>query len=275
MINSKNKVKTYLPFSKSIIQGRIAYRINSWMYTIGGLASTFVAFYLWRAIFLNSSNKMIAGFSIRDMIVYVFISAITARLISNGVDGDIGEEVKQGSIAINLIRPINYHIRLLFESFGNLLYQFIFVGIPIWLCLTIFLYVTKRQMPPNLMTILLYFISLMMSFLVLFLFNCCFGLLAFYVTNLWGFRNMKGAILGFFSGQLIPLAFFPGWLQTILNFVPFGAINYTPVMIYLEKLSGYKAIEAIAVQIVWIIILFFLNKFVWNKAINRLTILGG
>ena len=87
--------------------------------------------------------------------------------------------------------------------------------------------------------------------LFLFLFNFIFALSSFYVTYIWGFILCKWMIIRFFSGQLIPIVFFPVALQKALDYLPFSAMNYTPVMIYLNKFSVKQTIFALSVQGVW------------------------
>jgi len=269
------KLHIYWPFSKSIMQAMMSYRVNFFMFVFGNFLKTFVVYYLWKAVFYSSTSSTLSGFTLQEMIIYIFISSITAIAISNNIDGLIGEEVRDGSIAMNLIRPINYQVRLLFQSFGTFVYQFAFVSIPIWLALIITRYTSIKELPPDIGTILLFLLSLMLGFMTLFLFNFCFGLLAFHVTGMWGLRNLKRAILSFISGELIPIAFFPLWFQKGLRLLPFSSMNYTPVMIYLKKLTGAELIQTLATQIVWIFILFFISRWMWNKAIKHLTILGG
>lgn len=109
----------------------------------------------------------------------------------------------------------------------------------------------------------------------MFLFNFIFGLSAFFVTYIWGFMVCKGMILRFFSGELIPIVFFPSAVQKALQYLPFSSINYTPVMIYMEKFTMNELISALCVQVVWVVILFVLMNVLWQSAIKRLTVLGG
>jgi len=271
----KRKLNIYFPFLKSVIQIMMSYRINFFVFVFGNLLKTFVVYYLWKAVFYNSTTSTLSGFTLEDMIIYIFISGITAATISCNTDGVIGQEVRQGSIAINLIRPINYEIRMLFDSLGAFVYQFTFVAVPIWLALVISRYVHTKSLPPSLGTILIYLLSLMLGFITLFLFNFCFGLLAFHVTGMWGLSNLKRAIISFVSGELIPIAFFPLWFQKCLSLLPFSSMNYIPVMIYLKKLTGAGLVQALSVQIFWVFALFLVSKWMWSRAIKQLTILGG
>ena len=64
-----------------------------------------------------------------DMIIYVLLSFLTQGLIATEVSNTISREVRNGSIASNLIKPISYEKRMLFEGFGSMLYGFVLVFI--------------------------------------------------------------------------------------------------------------------------------------------------
>lgn len=275
MIAVRRQFRVYWPFARSVIQRILSYRLNFFMFIAGGLLRTFIMYYLWKAIFMSSSQSSLAGFTLQEMVVYVFISDITARLVHSSPDEIIGEEVKQGSIAINLIRPINYHTRLLFDSLGDVIHQFAIIALPLWIGLITVRYVTIGEIPPSLSTLLFYSLSLVLSFGILFLFNFCFGLLAFYTTNIWGLSHVKYAVRRFLSGELIPILFFPLWAQKVLLFLPFSVMNYTPVMIYLRKYTGIELLKALGIQMIWVMFLFVLSQWLWKKAMQKLTILGG
>ena len=83
------------------------------------------------------------------------------------------------------------------------------------------------------------------------------------------------AIVNLISGALIPITFFPSIFQNIINLFPFSSLIYTPTMIYLGKLTGIELVKALSLQIVWIIILAALAKFMWGTLVKKLTILGG
>ena len=86
--------------------------------------------------------------------------------------------------------------------------------------------------------IILYFISIFAGFLINFYYSYIFGLLSFKITNMWGLTQIMNAISQLLSGALIPIVFFPSWMQEIFNFLPFSSMIYTPSMIYLGKLTN-------------------------------------
>ena len=49
----------------------------------------------------------------------------------------------------------------------------------------------------------------------------------------------------------------------------------TPTLIYLGKLNGLELIKGILIQVIWVLIFIAISKWIWNKLIKQLTILGG
>lgn len=233
----------------------------------------FVTFYLWKAIYRSSDSMIIKGFSLNEMIVYVLISFITAVIVNADICYLISREVKDGSIAINLIRPINYQKRMFFESLGNLMYNFIIVFFIGFVVVTMIQIRYSRKI--SMVNTILYFVSIFAGFLINFYYSYMFGLLSFKITNMWGLTQIMNAISQLLSGALIPMVFFPSWMQWMFNFLPFSSMIYTPSMIYLGKLTNIEIIKAISIQFLWVIILMIIGRQMWKALIKELTILGG
>lgn len=90
-----------------------------------------------------------------------------------------------------------------------------------------------------------------------------------------GIAWMRAAITNFFSGALVPLAFFPGWLEKLSLLLPFQGIVYIPASIYLGRLEGLQALQSVGLQLLWIIVLWLGARLMWNWAVRQVTINGG
>jgi ABC-2 type transport system permease protein len=266
-------MKSYLTFTKNTFQKNLSYRANAVIFFLGELIMLFVTYYLWKAIYRSSDSLIIKGFTLNEMIIYVLISFITTVITSSDISHSISREVKDGSIAINLIRPINYKKRMFFESLGNLMYNFIIVFLIGFIIVTILQVVYSGSF--SIMNVVLYFISIFAGFIINFYYSYIFGLLSFKVTNMWGLAQIMNAISQLLSGALIPIVFFPNWIQGIFNFLPFSSMIYTPSMIYIGKLTNIEIIKAISIQFLWVLILMIIAKLMWKALIKELTILGG
>ena len=137
----------------------------------------------------------------------------------------------------------------------------------------IFLIITPAS--NSIFNILMYFISSILSMILTFYYSYFFGLLSFKITNMWGLSQIMQAITRLISGALIPLSFFPEVVGKIFNILPFSSMISTPTLIYLGKLNGLELIKGILIQVIWVLIFIAISKWIWNKLIKQLTILGG
>ena len=85
----------------------------------------------------------------------------------------------------------------------------------------------------------------------------------------------KFFIVQLFSGLLVPIAFFPECLKMLSMVLPFQAVAYIPLNLYLGKSTGNDALISIAVQIGWVVVLYSLGRFFWTHAAEKLTLQGG
>lgn len=272
MFNLK-EFKIYKPFTVNEFQKLLSYKYNVFMFIISNSFLVVVTYYLWKSIYASSSTDVINEFNFKEMSIYVLISFIIGILTSCNVGRNVAQEVKDGSISINLLRPIDFMKRMLAQSLGELAFNFLVLSSIALIFITI-LYINFGG-SFTFIKIILFILSLILGFLINFYFSYCFGLLAFKITNLWGIHQVMDAIIQLFSGALIPLSFFPNFAQKLMDFFPFSSIIYTPTMIYLDKFNSLEIVRYLGIQFIWVIIGIFFSKFIWKKVIKHLVILGG
>ena len=76
------------------------------------------------------------------------------------------------------------------------------------------------------------------------------------------------AIQNIFSGALIPLVFFPDWLQALAAVLPFQGMISTPALIYLGKMDAPTTAFMLGFQAVWAVGLIMLGRLVWRGAVS-------
>lgn len=270
-----SKLKKYLPFISSGIMISLSYRLDFIGYRIGDLLEAVITYFLWVSIFNSSRSITLGGFTVQQMKLYVFLSFFVGVVTKTGVSDNIGDEVKDGSISMRLLKPINFVDTYLFSEIGIKLLQIIMLAVPIFGGILLFQSLNQQSMPINLWNILFFIVSLILSYFINFYFNVCFGFTAFVSKNLWGARVMKQAIIGFMSGSLIPLSFFPKTVGKILQLFPFGSFVYTPVTIYLGKYNQAQLRGVLGLQLFWVLAFYLISKLIWSLVISKLTIQGG
>jgi len=74
---------------------------------------------------------------------------------------------------------------------------------------------------------------------------------------------------------LVPFSLFPDWFQTAVTWLPFQAVGYIPVMIFLGKRPGGELWEALGLQLIWAVGLWLAGRIVWRRSLRQVIVQGG
>lgn len=271
----RKKLRIYLPFVNAGMQETVTYRANWIFYILGDVLGCFVSYFIWKAVFLSSGEGAMNGFTMPQMVVYIFLMFLTSKLISSGGTYDVGEEIRDGSIAMRIIKPISYNSTFLFQEIGNKALTICILILPMIVGVEVVRAVILGFVQFELTRFLLYILSCAFAYLINFFFNICFGFIAFIIKYLWGANMMKNCIVGFLSGATIPFTFLPDALEKVFLILPFASLNYTPVMIYMGKYSGVSLLYYMGLQLFWVLFFWGLSKLLWKVSIKHLSVQGG
>ncbi|MGN0142216.1 MAG: ABC transporter permease [Roseburia sp.] len=269
------RLKIYLPFASNELKRQMAYKGAFYLFILVSLFGSFISYYLWKAIYASSNQTTLGGLTQQEMVVYVFMVYVTSSIVMNSISNYVSEDVVKGTVAMNLIKPIDYRMSLIAKAMGNMVYRFFVPSVFIWVGLEIYKVTVLGLNPVTGWDILWYLLSCVMSFLIYVLFDFCFGMVAFFTTYIFGMEMAKEALLSFLTGQLIPISFFPAAVQRVFDLMPFSSMIYTPVMIYLGKYTGKMLGLMLLKQAAWVVILYAAGSLIWRRVTKRLVVLGG
>lgn len=269
------RIRIYLPFAVNEIKTQMAYRGAFYLFILISTFGSFVSYFLWSAIYGSSSNAVLGGLSRDEMTVYIFMVYVTSSVVAISISEWVSEDVVKGTVAMQLIKPIDYRLSLIARALGQMVYRFILPAVFIWIGLELYkAFVLGIGFTP-IPNIILYITSCLLSFLIFVLFDFCVGMIAFFTSYIFGLFMVKEALMSFLTGQLIPLSFFPDVIQRVFDHLPFSSMIYAPVMIYLGKYQGSELVMVLLRQIVWVLILYGVGTLIWHQVTKRLVVLGG
>ena len=131
------------------------------------------------------------------------------------------------------------------------------------------------RLPESLLAGMLFLPSLTVGFFLTVAFSMLIYISTFYTISSTGIRILSSSIVEFFSGALIPIAFFPETLQKVMYVLPFASMQNTPFLIYTGYLSIPEALEAMGIQLAWLVILVLTGMALTKHALGRVVIQGG
>ena len=281
MKSIKNKLKLYLPFSKAGIKIELSYKAQIVMWIAISFIQIFFVLFLYQAIYRNSPegmNAVINGFTFYDMVLYMITSFFFSFVMGSGdTSYDIWTDIKEGTIANTLTKPVSYRLRHLFTYLGVLVFDYAVIIIPF---LTIvyaifislgFLHVTIGRFIINVLFFILFsilagFINNAVSYFV--------GMLVFYTDHLFGLNMARNALQGFLGGQMVPLAYM-GKLGVAFSFTPFAFMNSIPVLTIMGKIDIGNILLYIGIALLWILLIELVNHFIFSRALKKITVQGG
>ncbi len=281
MKNIKRTLKLYLPFSKAGVKIELAYKAQIVMWMIISFIEVFFVIFLYEAIYRNSPDGMssvINGFSFYDMILYMITSFFFTFLMGSGdTSYDIATDIREGTIANTMTKPVSYRLRHLFTYFGVFGFDAVVVLLPFLTVVygifigTGLLQVTAGRFILNVVFFLLFtliagFVNNALSYFI--------GLMVFYTDHLFGLNMARNAIQGFLGGQMVPLAYM-GAVGVVFSYTPFAFMNSVPVLTLMGKVDVMQAIIYILIALVWIFVIELANRLIFRHSLKKLTVQGG
>ncbi|WP_096439717.1 ABC transporter permease [Alteribacter populi] len=265
-----SKLSMYVEMVRIRFLMMLAYRTNYYSGILIYSINIGAYYFLWQAIY--GGQESIQDLSIVQMTTYIAIAWMARAFYFNNIDREISQEIQDGKVAVEMIRPYNYLGMKTMQGLGEGLFRLLFFSVPgmaiVWLVFPI-------SFSNDLSIWGLFFVSLLFSFIVNTQINLITGILTFFLLYNTGLIRAKRVVIDLFSGLLLPISFYPLWAQDIMSFLPFQAISYIPSMIFTEGFTGGEVYSAILLQLMWSVILFIPIQLLWIAAKRQLIVQGG
>jgi ABC-2 type transport system permease protein len=275
-ISPSSSISVFAPYVASIrlaFLKLLAYRFRYFTGIITYLLFVSVHYFIWKAVYNNGDpTKILNGFTFHEMVTYISVGWMARSLYFSDIDEEISNLVRTGQVSIYLLRPVQFHLVMLSEAFGGLLFRLTLFTLPISIVL---IYMFPIQLPASLLHGVLFLLSTAISFFVFAEINFLLGLVCFASKSIEGIMRAKYFFIQLFSGLLLPIAFFPDWLRGYIELLPFKLIAATPLEIYLGKRNGFELFGTMLEMFLWGVFLCLLSELLWKAAFKRLSIQGG
>lgn len=275
------KLRLYFPFFKAGIKTQLAYKAQIVMWIIISFVDVFFIVFLYQAIYRNAEgglNSVINGFSFYEMVLYMITSFFFSFIMgADDTSYEIYTDIKEGTIANTLTKPVSYRLRQMFGFLGSMSIQYVLITLP-FLTITYAIFIVLGVLKVSLVS----FIAHAISFIVFCILACFInnavsyfiGLMVFYTDHLFGLNMARGALQSFLGGQTVPLSYM-GFMGVIFSFTPFAFMNSVPVLTLMCKLDYTEILLYLGVAVGWIVVIETINHLIFKHAITKLTVQGG
>jgi len=265
--------KKYWHVMKIGVANTLVYRFNFFFRAAVSLIPLLATIYLWQTIYRGQKTD-VAGYSLAAMISYYLLVTIVDTLTAvNEDDWQIAADIKDGNISQFLLKPMDYlAYRICLFLSGKMIFATVSI-VPVG----IFMFCFRHYFvaPPGWAMTGCFLLSLLLTGLLQFFMSYTMALLAFWLLEVSTIIFILFAFEYIAGGHLFPLNILPHGLALALNFTPFPYLLYFPVSVYLGQTGGAELWRGLAIQAAWVVLFYFVARWVWRRGIRTYTAVGG
>lgn len=266
-------MRVYLSYFKLRIITFMQYRSAA----IAGLTTQFfwgiMLIFIYTTLYKNGGN---ASMSLTEVVCYIWLhQAFFALLAVRTNDQEIKDMIRSGGVAYEIIRPYNlyywWYIKVLAKRISGGMLRFF----PVIIFASLLPEPYGLSLPASIANFGLFLISLILGILLVSAINMLVHTIGFFTYNEEGFSSMLNSVMELLSGEYIPVALLPLFIQRGTYFLPFRLILDLPFRLYSNNIGLIEGIQSIGLQIVWIIVLILIGNQIVKESLKRVFVQGG
>lgn len=190
-------------------------------------------------------------------------------------DDEIYSSIGSGSIAYELVRPVNLYDRWFSQSAANRIASTVLGCLPVLLVAFVMPAPYRMSLPLDTTQFLLFVLSSLLALCVVVAFAMLMYISLFYTLSQRGIKIIATAVTTFLSGGIIPLPFFPEPVLAVVRWLPFAAMQNMPLRIYAGDIAGMDAFQGVVFQLFWLGALVLLGRQAMRLSLKRVVVQGG
>jgi ABC-2 type transport system permease protein len=229
--------KKYSAITRTQARTDFTYRGSLSFFAVSAAALIGLQYLLWRGVYHNSAQEL--GLSFRQVVLYAILARLWIFVLPGFWLGmEFERRIRDGSILRDLMNPVSFIGAWLARSVGRSVGWFLFVALP--LLVGGFLWAHPAVTIPD---IGLAIVGGICAYIIAFSLCAFVGLSALFLRRADGLNELRDGINTVLGCALIPLAFYPATVASVMKWLPFIGVYYVP----LGLLSGMKTVGWLAV----------------------------
>ena len=225
--------------------------------------------------FYESGGKDIP-MTLSQTITYLWLNQALLALVNQFTrDEELFKMVKEGTISYELARPKNLYFMWYFKILGQKLSGVALRFLPLIIVTSLLPYPYGLGLPVSCISFIVFLLSLTIGSLLVTSLTVLYPIVALTTMNEKGIVNLIITTADILSGVVVPIPFFPLFLQKISRVLPFQYISDLPFRIYVGNIHINSCIIPILIQITWLILLIILGNVLMKKSLKRVVVQGG
>lgn len=229
---------------------------------------------VYLAFYESSSNN--GPMEVGQLVSYLWLNqAFFALIYMYYKDNEIFNMIKNGNIAYELLRPKKIYFMWFSKIIGQRLADVTLRFLPVLIVAFILPYPYGLSLPSSFLSLVMFLITLTIGTLLMTAIITLYHILTLSTLNEKGITNIFMTLADILSGGVIPIPFFPVFLQKIAYILPFRYICDLPFRIYSGNISVSDGLFQMLIQVIWFILLVLIGNFILKKILKKVVVQGG
>lgn len=254
------------------MQSRLYYRTSFLVDILSPVILLAGQYLLWSALYAQQAGGSIGGMDRKEMFSYILLAFAMDNLLGWSGENTLSKEIKNGTIVARCIRPVSFLTQYMAQMTGALVLQ---GARNLILAAVGFVCFSGYMKIPGGAAVLAFLPCFLLSVILRLMVIDVFSLLCFFTTGYLGISWTRRALFEFFSGAMIPVVLFPGWLKAIADCTPFPYMLQAPAAILLGQETGIGLSCVLLLQSFWILFFLALHGVIYGLVRRNMTVAGG
>ena len=230
------------------------------------------------AFYRSSSTPQ--SFTFAEAVGYVWLGQVTFTMLPYNLDRDVRDQVKTGTIAYELIRPVDLYLfwysrALAWRSAPMLLRSLPMLALCAAVLPALGLEVWALRAPAGPGAGVMWALTMAGALAVSAALTTLMSVSLLWTISGEGIVLLLTSVVSLLSGMVIPLPLFPDWAQPVLSLLPFAALMDLPARIYTGDIPASAGGWVIGHQVFWTLVLMALGHWLLGRSTRRIVIQGG
>lgn len=211
-------------------------------------------------------------FGQRDFVAYYLATLIVRQLTGAWVVWEANQEIRQGTLAFRLLRPLHPLFHYAAENVAAIPLR---VGISVPIAAVLAFTVGPEKLTHDPVVWIILPVSIFLAWLVTFLAMSSIAALAFYVDSITSLAQVWFGLFTVLSGYMMPLEIFPHWAAAVARWLPFRYMLAAPVEMMTGLGTRADALTDLGIQLAYAAGLALLARVAWRAGLRRYSAFGG
>ncbi len=205
-------------------------------------------------------------------VAYYLVTLIVRQMTGAWIAWDMNREIKEGTLALRLLKPIHPLAGYSADSLAALPMRAL-ISLP--LTVTVLVLSSHDHMTHDPVVVFIFLLSLLGAWLLNFAVSATIGTLGLFIdSSLQVWELWFGAYM-LLSGYLIPLELFPHWAEHAARCLPFAYLQAFPVETLTGRHSRAEALAGLGAQAAWAAAAWVMLLTLWRRGQRRFAAFGG